>query len=59
MSVKCLFLSDGCKRSGVFVALNLVLEKMKMDDENCRYFTIEKDPVYSSRTPVSIKHLVS
>jgi ribosomal protein S19 len=27
------FLRDGCKRSGVFVALSLVLEKIEIDDE--------------------------
>jgi hypothetical protein len=27
------FLRDGCKRSGVFVALCLVLEKIEIDDE--------------------------
>ena len=27
------FIRDGCKRSGVFVALSLVLEKIEIDDE--------------------------
>ena len=27
------FLRDGCKRSGVFVALSLVLQKIELDDE--------------------------
>ena len=27
------FLRDGCKRSGVFLALSLVLEKIEIDDE--------------------------
>ena len=27
------FIRDGCKRSGVFVALSLILEKMEIDDE--------------------------
>jgi hypothetical protein len=28
-----IFTRDGCKRSGVFVALSLVLEKIEIDDE--------------------------
>lgn len=28
-----LYCSDGCSKSGLFVALRLVLEKMQMDDE--------------------------
>ena len=39
--------------------LNNILPFLYTELQNCRYFTIEKDPVYSSRTPVSIKHLVS
>ena len=33
--VKYMFciIRDGCKRSGVFVALSLVLEKIEIDDE--------------------------
>lgn len=27
------FFSDGCSKSGVFVALKLILEKMEIDDE--------------------------
>jgi hypothetical protein len=39
--------------------LNNILPFLYTELQNCRYFTIKKDPVYSSRTPVSIKHLVS
>jgi hypothetical protein len=41
-------LSDGCKRSGVFVALSLVLEKMKMDDEVDIFQVVRTIPVVSS-----------
>ena len=39
--------------------LNNILPFLYTELQNCRCFTIEKDPVYSSMTPVSIKHLVS
>jgi hypothetical protein len=55
------FLRDGCKRSGVFVALSLVLEKIEIDEEVEIFQVVRtiqiRRPEFFGRLPMTKAHM--